>query len=163
MTALNHSFLEEMHPVIGIAPVADFNDTTQYTDIVKCIGWGKVLFIVNKGVGTSGTATITVEASSDAAASAVSAIPFRYRSYTAADDVPANDITLATTAGFATTAGSAQIYMIEVNTADLVASGYSWVRLKFAEVVNSPVLGGVTIIMCNPRYIGAKAPLTVIA
>ncbi len=36
------------------------------------------------------------------------------------------------------------------------ASGYGYVRLKSAESVNSPVLGGILVQLFNPRY--AKEP-----
>ena len=60
-------------------------------------------------------------------------------------------MTSATTAGFTTTAGSNQIYVIYVDAADLAPSGYGFVRLKAVEVVNSPVLGGVMIELCQAR------------
>lgn len=164
MSVINRRVTEEEHPVMGLAPVADFNDTVQSTQAVSMANWGKAVFYILKGVGTTGTSTITVEACSNAAASSTSAIPFTYRSYaTASSDVPSTDPTVATASGFTTTAGSAQLYVVEVDSDALVASGYNYVRLKCTEVVNSPVLGGILISLRNPRYLGVKAPTTVIA
>lgn len=145
----NYKFSERAHFVSGIDPVADVFDTTQYSDIVNLTNYGKVVFVVFTGVGTTGTSTFTVEASTTNAAGAVSAVPFYYRSYDASDAPGA--VTAATSAGFANTAGSSRIHVIEIDAEALIASGYTYARLKSAEVANSPVLGGVLIIMLDPR------------
>jgi len=163
MTEINRRVTEEEHVVIGIAPVADFAAGTATSDVVHMQQHGKAVFTIIKGVGTTGTSTITVEACSNAAASAVSAIPFTYRSYAGATDVPSTDPINATSAGFTTTAGSNQIYVIEADADALLASGYEWMRLKMTEVANDPVLGGVLISLRNPRFLGVLAPSTVIA
>ncbi len=160
------TLLQKIHAVKGIDPVADFNDTTQYSQSVNCKGAAHVLFIIHKGVGTTGTATITVLAGDTATAAGTSpmtnssAIPFKYKAITSTDIEGA--LTIAAAAGFATTAGSSQIYLIEVDCEQMGTSGYNFLQLKFAEVVNSPVLGGVTILMVGNRY-QQDVPGTVVA
>ena len=159
----NLSFLEAVHPVKGLDPVADFGDTNQYSDIVSLRGHEKLVAIIYKGVGATGTSTITVEACDDVSASNVSAVPFRYREYiTANSDLP-GAIKTATASGFATTAGSSQLYAVEIDAEALVASGYNFARVKMAEVVNSPVLGGILLLALNPKFVGAATPASIIS
>jgi hypothetical protein len=151
---------QRVHFVKGIDAVADFNDTTQYTQSVNCRGSSKVVFIVHKGVGTTGTATITVLAGDTATAAGTSpmtnstAVAFHYKAITSTDVEGA--YTAATSAGFTTTAGSSQIYIIEVDVEAFgqlnSGAGYNYCQLKFAEVVNSPVLGGVIIMLHGNRF-----------
>ena len=153
--------MERSHFETGLAAVADVFDTTKSTDVINMANHNRVRFIVFWGVGATGTNTITVEACSNLAASSVSAIGFRYRRLSAVDVAP-GAITVATSAGFTTTAGSNQIYEIEVAVQDLLASGYQYVRLTTVEVVNSPILGGVLVEVFEPRYAdGSETSATV--
>lgn len=159
----NRSILEELFPIKGLDPVADFADTDQYSDIISLKDYEKIAFLVYKGVGTTGTSTLTVEACDDVSASNVSAVAFKYREYiTASSDLPGT-IKDATSTGFTTTAGSSQLYVCEINVEALLASGYKFCRLKMHEVTNSPVLGGVLVLLANPRFQGAAIPRTQIA
>lgn len=150
----------ERHIVKGLDAVADAFAGTVYSDVVKVANYHAARFILHKGVGATGTSTLTVEACSDAAGNDAEAIPFSYQAYTGSDDVP-GAVTNATTAGFATTAGSSQLYVLEVESQRMPA-GKPWIRLKAAEVVDSAVLGGILIELLKPRY-GADVPATVIA
>jgi hypothetical protein len=154
----NEKMSECCHFVAGIDPVADAFSGTVYSDVVNMTNYGKAVFIVFTGVGTTGTSTFTVEASSTAAAAAVSAVPFHYRSYDASD-VP-GDLTSCASTGFTSTAGSSRIHVIEIDAEACIASGYKYARLKCVEVANDPVLGGVLIQLCEPRStenVGATA------
>lgn len=157
MTALS---AEVSHVEMGLAPVADAFSGTVTSDVVNMKNHGRVRFLVFSGVGTTGTSTITVEACDDTTPTTTSAIPFRYRR-TAAAGTP-GAITAATSAGFTTTAGSNQIYEIEVDAEALAASGYGYVRLKAVEVVNDPVLGGILILMENAKFAGASPSSAVV-
>lgn len=134
----------------GLDPVADAFDSTVATDIVNMANWKVATFIIYLGVGATGTSTITVEACDDVAASNTSAVPFVYRQILTGDTPGA--LTKATSAGFATTAGSSKLVVVSVESEALAASGYQYVRLKAVEVVNSPVLGGVLIELSSPRF-----------
>jgi hypothetical protein len=160
----NRRWTEEVHTVIGLAPVANAFAGTVSSQAVNMALWDKATFDYIKGVGATGTATLTVEVCTDAAGSNPTAIPFTYRSYaTASSDVPTITPTLATSAGFTTTAGSAQVYVIEVDSQNMTAATGSYIRLKSVEVAASAVLGGIMIHLANPTYQGAAAPATVIA
>jgi hypothetical protein len=154
----NFKSSEVCHRVLGIAPVADAFAGTVYTDVVNMKNYGKAVFTVFTGAEATGTSTFTVEAASNAAAAAVSAVPFHYRSYENSD-VP-GALTAAAVGGFTSTAGANQIHVIEVDAEALIASGYGYVRLKAVEVVNDPVTGCVLIELCDPRStenVGATA------
>ena len=140
----------EIHWVHGLAPVADaFAGATVNSDVVKA-NCEAVLFLVYKGVGTTGTSTITVEACDDATPTNTTAIPFYSRDNTTSDTW--GDWTSRAAAGYLTTAGSNHIYQIWVDTAELAEEGYEYVRLDMAESVDDPVLGGIMIGLINPRY-----------
>ena len=144
------NFLQYFHAVKGLDPVADAFAATKYSDVVNMGDYANATFIIYKGVGATGTSTITVNACDDVSASNETAIPFRYKAITATDVEGA--LTAATTAGFVTTAGSSQLYLIEIDSEELGDTGYQYARLSAVEVVDSPVLGGILILMGGNRY-----------
>jgi hypothetical protein len=140
--------------VQGLPPVADAFEGTVSSDIINLRDWGHVEFIVVRGVGVTGSSTLTVEACDDVSASNVSALPFRYRESGANTDV-FGALTEATSSGFVntvTTTGSNRITVIEVDAEALGASGYGYVRLKTVQSVDSPVLGGILVRLSEPRF-----------
>lgn len=147
---MRYESLATKHVVKGLDPVADAFAGTTGSDIVDITGHQSATFIIYKGVGATGTSTVTVEACDDVTPSNTTAVPFYYRAITPNDTNGA--MTAATTAGFATTAGSSQVYVIEVDQAELASVGYKYVRLKMVEGVDSPVLGGILIVLNNPRF-----------
>ncbi len=147
------------HVAQGIPPVADAFDTTQYTDIVDGSRCEWVEFIVQKGVGTTGTSTFTVEACDDTSASNTTAVPFYYMRAATADTY--GSLTAATTSGYLNTAGSNHIERIAVDMKQVAATGYRYLRLKSAESVNSPVLAGVLVVLHflrNQPNVGSAVP-----
>ena len=166
---LNRRWTEEVHTVAGIAPIAAIM-ATQTSIYVNMSLWKKCVFTLFTGVGTTGTATLTVNAATSAAGANAVAIPFTYRSYATelTTDVPTTVPTLATSAGFTTTAGSNGLYVLEVDAANLnsitpiAGSPYKYVSMTLTNVVSSNVIGGVLIQLSNPAYQGALAPTTVI-
>ncbi|MCP4536253.1 MAG: hypothetical protein GY832_03830 [Chloroflexi bacterium] len=141
--------VEQFHLVPGIQPVADFMDGTVTTDVVECHAEG-VLFVIGKGVGATGTSTITALACDDFTPTTTSAVAFMYRASTTPDTW--GDWTQATSAGFTTTAGSNQRYEIYVDGSKLAEVGYPSAQLKAVEVFNNPVLGFIDIYLVNPRF-----------
>lgn len=143
------TMIERLHFASGLNPVADAFAGTVTSDIVSMRDHGRAAFVVFVGVGTTGTSTLTIEACDDVSASNVSAVPFWSRSITGlinAGDTEAAFVRRAA-AGYTTTAGSHRIEVCEVDAKDLAASGYGFARLKCVESVDSPVLGGILIIM----------------
>lgn len=146
---------EDIKIVKGLDPVADAFSATVYSDIVNTALYGKLAFVVYKGVGTTGTSTITILAGTNNSGTSEEAVPFKYRRVASGDI--AGDITDATTAGFTTTAGSSEMYIVEVDPADLPESK-PWVRLKAVESVDSPVIGAIVGLLGAPRYGGENLP-----
>lgn len=138
------------HIVKGLDPVADAFDGTVYSDVISLKNHEYAEFYIYKGVGATGTSTITVEACDDTTPTTSSAIPFHYQTVVSGDTHSA--LTAAAAAGFATTAGSSQLYKVSVEARALAALGYEYVRLKAVEVVDSPVLGGIMAALQGPRY-----------
>lgn len=145
---------DHMHAVLVLPPNADVFDTSQVTKAVALKVYEDAHFLLLTGVGATGTATVTAEACSDAAGTGATAIPFK-KSYQAAG-ADAADTWVAsvdvTAAGYATPAGSKQLHAIDVDGRSL-PDGLPFVRLKFTEVVNSPVIGGVVAILTEPTYV----------
>lgn len=150
----------ERHIVKGLDAVADAFSGTVYSDVVNLEAYHAARFVVHKGVGTTGTSTLTLEACDDAAGNNPVAVPFSYQAYTGSDDIP-GAVANATTAGFTTTAGSSQLYVLEVESQRMPAAK-PWIRLKAVEIANDPVLGGVLIELLKPRY-AAHIPETAIS
>lgn len=145
---------QSAHFVKGLDPVADAFSGTVYSDVVDVREAHAIHFLVYKGVGALGTSTITVQACDDTTPSNRTAVAFAYRVCTSGDTWGA--LTWATTSGFATTAGSSQMYMIEVDADMLASSGYKYCQLKMVEVVDDPVVGCIVPILWplrSPRAI----------
>lgn len=143
---------QRVHFAVGINAVADAFASTVYSDVVNAKNYDKVVFIAHHGVGATGTSTFTVLAGSDAAdpPTASTAIPFKYKVMSTSDTEGA--LTAATTSGFLSTAGSNQIYWIEVDCDELGDTGYNYLCLKCVEGTDSPRLGGVLILMYGGRF-----------
>lgn len=161
---MQNALISEVVKIVqGLAPVADAFAGTVTSDVVNLENYERVAFLVNKGVGLTGTSTITVQASAAADGGSPTAIAFKYRLVDFADGTEndkAGTITDATTAGFVTTAGSTQIYIIEVKASDLPAAK-PFVHLKAVEVVDSPVAGSILVLLANPRFEGATMPTAI--
>jgi len=154
-------FAQGVHFVNAVATPATADDlfnTGLATDIVNLSNYDKATFVLSKNAGATGTATIKVESSSDAAGSVVTAVPFVYWVCTSGDNF--GDMQEATAAGFDTTAGANQVYVIEVNSSELSGTN-KYVRMTGTEVVNSPVTGGVTCILSGARFT-SEVPVTAI-
>ena len=141
--------VSKRHAIPVLYPVADAFSGTVTSDVVEVQGEG-VLFEITKGVGATGTSTITVLSCDDTTPTTTEAVAFMYRASTTPDTW--SDWTQATTAGFTTTAGSNQMYQIYVDGQILAANNYAYAQLKAVEVVDSPVLGGINAYIENTRY-----------
>jgi len=145
--------LNNLHFIKGLDPVADAFSGTVTSDVVDLSNHQSALFLVYKGVGATGTSTITVEACDDTVPTNFVAVPFYSKNITATDVQGA--VTSRAATGFVTTAGSSQMYAIQVHVEELANVGYRYVRLKAVEVVDSPVLGGIAIQLAGPRFGGS--------
>lgn len=146
--------ISDLHFVKGLDPVADAFSGTVYSDIIEVGGEG-IAFLIYKGVGTTGTSVITVQACDDVGASNSSAVVFWYKQIATTD----SGWTAATTAGFTTTAGSSDMYLIAAPKDVFASTGYKYARLKAVESVNDPVLGGIVAVVYGLRYSPQPASL----
>lgn len=137
-------FLEGYQLIKGLDPVADAFSGTVSTDVVDMSEFSEVAFIRYDGVGALGTSTVTVEACDDTVPTTTSAVAFHSRAITTGDTEGA--LTARAAAGFTTPAGSSKLVAAIVREDALAASGYRYVRAKYVESVNDPVLGGVLIL-----------------
>lgn len=144
-------FLEQFRFVNALAPIADAFAGTVYPAGVNLAGIGRACFVVQKGVGTTGTSTLTLLAGDDNSPLNETAIAFRYRRI-ASDNTTIGAVADATTAGFVTTAGSGDMYILEVDANALAASGYKYLHLKAVESVDAAVLLSVLFIGTDLRF-----------
>jgi hypothetical protein len=143
------SSLEQTHVGIGLAAVADAFSGTSNSDVFSMENYGLTTFLIHWGVGTTGTTVITVESCDDFTPTTTTAIPFQYKRITSPDTQVA--LVEAAAAGFTTTAGSNQIYVVEVASQQLV-DGHVGVRINAAESANDPLLGGILVVQSQPRF-----------
>jgi len=149
--------MSEFHYVTGTgvagtllaSPVADALAGTIYTDVVSLALYEEALFTLSIGVGTTGTSTLTVESCDDFTPSNTQAVEFEYKRVSAGETN--TQWTAATSAGFTTTAGSHQMYIVRAKAENQYLN-YPNARLKCVEVANSAVLAGCTIQMAKPSY-----------
>jgi len=140
-------------PINGLAPVADAFAGTINSDVVDVSEAHQLAFLVWWGVGATGTTTFTVEACDDTTPTNTTAVAFWSRRVS---DHQSSDVLSARTsraaAGFTTTAGSNQMYLIEVDPSVLAAAGYRYVRLHGVESVDNPILGGILVLLGELRH-----------
>lgn len=133
--------IDASHFVNALAPVADaFAGATATSDVIKVDGAG-IEFIVWTGVGATGTSTFTVLACDDVTPSNSTAVEFWYKEITS--DPGDATWTLAAATGFTRTAGANYMCLIWVPAELIGATGRKYAQLNGAEVVDSPVLGGI--------------------
>lgn len=132
------------------------------SSVVNLKGFGACTFLVQKGAGAVGTATITVDACDNTTPSNTTAIAFRYRRMVAATNANAwGALAAATASGFATTAAANDMYEISVDPSVVAAAsvnsatGNSYVRLNMTQVDATACLVGVVAVLWLPRYTGA--------
>jgi hypothetical protein len=153
--------MDRDHFELVLAPVADFAAADPvYSDVVSLKNHNRVRFLVNWGVGTTGTIKFTINACDDVVPTNETAVPFSYRVSAQAGTIGVPTITTAS-AGFTNTAGSNQIVELEVSAEDLIASGYTYCRVKLDEVVDSAILGGILAQMAEPRFSNDPTTATV--
>lgn len=145
-------FSEENLVINGLAPVADAFAGTVNSDVIDVSEAHRLTFLVWWGVGATGTTTLTVEACDNVTPSNTTAVAFKSRRVAnhQSSDVPTAP-TARAAAGFTTTAGSNQLYIIEVDPAVIAATGYRYARLHAVESVDSPILGGILVVLSQLR------------
>jgi len=129
---------------------------TAYVDLTEAL-WAQ--FHVNFGVITTGTATITVEASTAGSSNATeAAIPFKYRLSGAVATDTLGAITSATSDGAAVaTDADGKMYIIDVDPAALPANpgaDFKWLRVVVTPSSDSAACLVSANAILQPRYPG---------
>lgn len=150
--------VSKRHAIPVLYPVADALSGAVATDVIKALGEG-VLWEITKGIGATGTSTITVLSADDVTPSNSVAVAFMYRISTTPDVW--GDWIQATATGFVTTVGSSQMYQVYANAQTLAANNYGYAQLIATEVVDSPVAAGVNAYVENLRYANSPESLIV--
>lgn len=119
------------------------------TDIVSLANYGGAVFVIVKGAGATGTATVTIESCDDTSGSTTTAVAYNYAACTSGNTW--GSITAATSSGFTTTAGANQTYAMEIR-ADELSGTDKYVRMVATEVANDPVDGACLVILVDPKY-----------
>lgn len=140
-----------------LGPTADYNGSALTSDAVN-LGKAEALsiFVMHKG-GTTGKSTLTVVASSDAAATGATAIPYMYRRKTTGASAVWGDAAEVAATGIETVPGEDTMIEIFVRSEDL-PEGKPFVHLGGAEGANDPVVGAVFAVLHKPRFAGASQP-----
>ena len=141
--------LSNTYTVSVLDPIADAFAGTVATDVVEVAGHG-IKFIIGKGVGATGTSTVTLLACDDFVPTNTTAVIFWYRAMTVMGTWGA--WTAATVAGFVTTLGSSQLYEVFTGADVIGVTGYPNAQLNLVEVTDSPVLGYVLAEVEPTRY-----------
>ena len=135
-----------------VYPHADMYETGPiYSDVINMQDYKHCTFIIQEGIGTTGTTTVTVNSCDNVSPDTATPIAFRYKVITSGDTE--GDTTAATVAGFGTTAGSYGVYVIEVD-ADELSGTDQYVRITLTELVDEVVIGGVMAILSGSRWAG---------
>lgn len=127
------------------------------TDVINISLQHSLTFIVQKGAGAVGTTTITVEACDDVVPTNTTAIPFQYRRMIGGTNTW-GALTVATAAGFATTANADDEYEISVDPAEVTAAlvnaarGNQYVRLTMTQINATACNVGIIAILPRQRY-----------
>lgn len=136
---------------LAASAVADFVGAGASSDIVSMRKYQTAYFILHWGVGTTGTNTCTVVPCDTAApGNTTTAITFQYKRISAGE----TNTAWTSSASLLTIAGSHQMYVIKVDAKDLPQVNgvtYEYIRLDLDDTNSAALLGGVIIMMADPR------------
>lgn len=146
--------IEDLHFVhVGAsAYIADYSDYTTgnpSTDILSLENYNDAYFLVIKGAGATGTATITMESCDTAVPGTATAVGFEYKVITAGD-VEAAWVTVAST-GYLITAAADKLVLVHVS-ADNLYSTNKYLRMTLTETDSTACKGAVVAFLANGRY-----------
>ena len=148
---------EKFGVVSLLGPTADYNGSALVSDAVNMENYDELSILLAHKGGTTGKSTITIVASSDAAATGATAIPFAYRRKTTGASAVWSAIQAATAAGIDTVPGEDTLIEFFVKSSEL-PDGKPFVHLGGAEGVNDPVAGCIIAILGGSRYSGLTQP-----
>ena len=147
------------HTVNLIPPVSNAFGGVVVTPPINMKNWGHVSFLLHGGVGAVGTAQVTIEACSDTVPTSTTPIGFFYQECINADTF--GPITQAPITGLTTSAANNKIYKIEVDGLFLASTGFGYVRLKSNETVVGSIVGSITAVLTEGRFV-SEIPTSVL-
>lgn len=159
-------FSENANIVQGFPP-ADLAAIACDSDVINVTNQHCVTFILIKGAGAVGTGTVTVQACDDVTPSNTTAIPFQYRRMVGTGNTW-GALTVATAAGFVTTAAANDLYEITVDPAEVTNATVNalrnnhFVRLHIVSVDATAVNRAILVILPAQRY-PQETPISAIA
>lgn len=148
--------------VNGLAPVNAAQNTS--SDIVNVSNYHNVTFLLVKGAGGVGTATITVDVCDDVTPSNTAKVGYYYRRYNATAGTWGTLTARTAAQSFATTAQANDMYEITVDTnaiADITVNGtkgHKYCRLNITQVDATACYHAVVVILGDARY-GKRDPI----
>lgn len=160
-------FLDTIKIVKGLDPVANLQSGSPVSSKAVNMGlYQQALFILNRKSGgtNTGTLVVTMEACTDAAGSSPTAIPFTYRKVPTGNSDTIGAFTSVSSAGFTDTANETAYYAVEVSADEVAAAvaGKPYLRMKLTAGVADAVLGSITILLGDGRYMGNTMPSAIV-
>jgi len=145
---MSQSLTETLLVRTGLAPLADVQTGDPTTDWFDMRIYRRIVFAYIKGVGATGTATLTVSGASTNTGTGTEDIAYKYRNH--ANAAAPGALTSVAATGYTVVAGSSETTLVEVDAADL-PDGKPWCSMTLTEVVDSPVLGCVVVLLSSAR------------
>jgi hypothetical protein len=145
------TLMQNVKFVQALGPDADRYSGDPATDVINMQDWSEITFVLHVGVGTVGTAILTIESVDNVAGDNPVEVPFQYKIVTATDVEGA--FTAAAAAGFTTTAGSNNMFICRLLAEDLDGT-QQFVRMVLTEAAATAVDAGVLAILSGGRYHG---------
>ena len=152
------TFMENNLLAMALAPDADRFNGDPATDVYSLENYDEITFVVIEGAGGVGTATITVEECTSAAAAGATAIGFKYKTATTADTTATwSTWSTATSSGHKPAAAANKMTAVRVRASEL-SNGSPFVRVQLAEDDSTAVDACVIAILGDCRYSGEVPP-----
>jgi len=146
-------------PSASQAAYEDLFNGSPNTDIVNLGKYEQCLWVIQKAAGSTGVARISVESCDDVTPSTATTVAFNYWTCTSGDTW--SDMQTATAYGFTTTAGSDQIYAIEIDSSRLSGTD-KYARLATDETTDDPVDGTIVCILGGGKIIQEVKPTAIV-
>jgi len=146
---------QETKLVLALPPV-DVGGVAKVSDAFKMSDNSHATIFVATGVVTN-TATITVNASSDAAQTGATAIPFTYRKTGVANDTLGAKVE-ATATGFATGTDNTVLHVIEIDARQLPA-GLGWLSVHATNAAAALITA--IAVLSGTKYQGETIPTAI--
>jgi hypothetical protein len=146
--------IEDLHFVhVGnssfIADYSDYSTGNPATDILSLENYNDAYFLVIKGAGAVGTATITMESCDTVVPGTATAVGFEYKVITSGDTDSA--WTTVASTGYLITAAADKMILVHVSAAGLYSTN-KFLRMQLTETDSTACKGAVVAFLANPRY-----------